>query len=757
MKSAAERHYELCKEIQAHAYRYYGLDDPTVSDAEYDALYRDLKALEAEHPELVTPDSPTQRVGVEPRSELKKFERPVAMFSLDNVYSAEDVREFDERVRKGLPDSATPRYVAEPKLDGASVEVVYALGPARGGATGERTARLSMVTTRGDGKTGEIVTENARTFRGLPLAFELAPELAKGLDRLTFRGEVVIYRKDLDALNADREKAGEEPYANPRNFAAGTLRMLDPRVVAARPLRLVLYQLVEGARLHATHAESLAWMSEAGLPTHRRQVLCASLDELQAAIADFDRARAGYPFETDGVVIKVDEYRQQDILGETAKFPRWATAYKFAAERAKTRVRAIDVQVGRTGALTPVATLDPVPLAGTVVSRASLHNFDHLAKLDVRVGDLVEIEKAGEIIPQVVAVVREERPADTHAPPAPTECPECQTKVARFGEEVALRCPNRRCPAVVRAALHYYARRFAMDIDDLGIVLIEQLVARGLVGDVADLYDLTPEQIRSLERMGDKSAANVIAAIAASRGRTFDRLLCALGIPQIGQVAAKQLAAEVPSLDEAIALGAAGVAEKASLIHGFGPAMIVALRGWLEDPANVALLEKLHAHGVSRPFVVERAAKTGPLVGISVCVTGVLTRKREAVHDDVRAAGGDVHDSVRAGTTLLVAGEKTGQAKLDAARKRGTKVIDEPTLARLLRGETSVAEVVGAAASEAGAGAGAAVSGAGVAAGGEPPKKARARRLKKGEQAALFEAPTADADRGEGGEDGEET
>jgi DNA ligase (NAD+) len=753
VKSAAERHHELCREIQAHAHRYYVLDDPTVSDAEYDALYRELRALEAKHPELVTPDSPTQRVGAEPRSELQKFERPIAMYSLDNVYSEGDVREFDERVRKGLPGSATPRYVAEPKLDGASVEVVYAIEP--GARHGKRTARLSMVTTRGDGKTGEIVTENARTFRGVPLTFELDEKLADGLDRLTFRGEVVIYRRDLDALNEGREKAGEEPYANPRNFASGTLRMLDPRVVATRPLRMVLYQLVEGARLHATHADTLWWMTSVGLPTHRREVLCASLDELLAAIADFDRARSGYPFETDGVVIKVDAYRQQDILGETAKFPRWATAYKFAAERAKTRVRAIDVQVGRTGALTPVATLDPVPLAGTTVSRASLHNFEQVSKLDVRVGDLVEIEKAGEIIPQVVSVVRDERPAHTHATPVPTHCPECQTKVVRFGEEVALRCPNRRCPAVVRAALHYYARRFAMDIDDLGIVLIEQLVNRGLAFDVADLYDLTAEQLASLERMGEKSAANVIASIAGSRARTFDRLLCALGIPQIGQVAAKQLAAEVPSLEAAIALGADGVAEKASHIHGFGDSMVQALRTWLADETNAALLAKLQAHGVSRPFVVERAAKSGPLVGVSVCVTGVLSRKREAVHDDVRAAGGDVHDSVRAGTTLLVAGEKVGQSKLDAARKRGTKVIDEETLGRLLRGEVTVAEVVGAGAraaagaeagSEAGAGS---ESGTGTGTGTEmagSPKKKRARAPKKGEQASLFDVPKGESD-----------
>jgi DNA ligase (NAD+) len=739
VKTPAERHAELCREIQAHAYRYYVLDDPSVSDAEYDALYRALAALESEHPELVSPDSPTQRVGSEPRSELPKYERPIPMFSLGNVYSEVDLREFDERVRKGLPERDVVQYVAEPKLDGASVEVVYEIDRA------QLAARLALVTTRGDGKIGEVVTHNARTFRGVPLRVSIRPEIAEKVDRLTFRGEVVIYREDFDALNAERERSGEAPFANPRNFASGTLRMLDPRVVASRPLRLVLYQFVEGPRLHASHADSIAWMTKLGLPTHRREVLCRSVDELLASISDFDRAREGYPFETDGVVVKVDEYRQQDVLGETAKEPRWAVAFKFAAERARTRVRAIHVQVGRTGALTPVVNVDPVPLAGTTVSRASLHNFDQVAKLDVRVGDLVEIEKAGEIIPQVVSVILAERPEGTNVLPVPTRCPECDTEVVRSGEEVALRCPNRRCPAVVGAALHYFARRFAMDIEDLGPKLIEQLVAKKLVSDVADLYDLTVERVASLERKAEKSAANVVAEIASSKARAFDRLLCALGIPQIGQVAAKQLAAEVPSLEEAIALGADGVAEKAAHIHGFGPAMVDALRAWLSDAPNRALLEKLRAHDVSRPFVVERAAKAGPLVGVSVCVTGVLSRKREAVHDDVRAAGGDVHDSVRAGTTLLVAGEKTGQSKLDAAKKRGTKVIDEPTLGKLLSGELAPAELLGAPIEKA--------APEPTEAPAKAEKKApRAKKPKKGEQAALFAA--GDADEGAPDDDG---
>jgi DNA ligase (NAD+) len=688
----AARHRELTRAIQAHSYRYYVLDDPTVSDAEYDKLYRALVELEAAHPELVHAASPTQRVGDQPRADLERYERPERMFSLDNAYSADELRKFDERVRRGLPDGETVAYVAEPKLDGASVEVTYLVDAK------QRTGTLSMVTTRGDGKVGEIVTDSVKTARGFPTVLDLDDDAAGKTERLTLRGEVVIHRADLDAVNVEREAEGEEPFANPRNAASGSLRMLDPRVVAKRRLRLSLYQLLEGPKLHASHAETLEWMAKVGLPTHRRQVVCQSIDEVLVTIDDLDKARASYPFETDGVVVKVDRYRQQSILGETAKFPRWAVAYKFAPERSKTRVISIEVQVGRTGALTPVVNLEPVQLAGTTVVRASLHNFDRVQTLDVRPGDIVEIEKAGEIIPQVMLVHHAARDAHFASPPTPvpTHCPSCGTPVVRAEGEVALRCPNRRCPEVVRATLHYFSRRTQMDIDHLGHSLIEQLVGdgeAGIVRDVADLYDLTVEQLVSLERMAEKSAKNVVDSIAASKKRPFDRLLAALGIPQIGQVAAKQLAAEVPSLDVALSLGPDGVASKADAIHGFGPAMVDAIRAWFSDEGNLALLRKLHERGVSTPFVGEKKATSGPLLGLTVCVTGVLSKKREEVHADIRAGGGEVHDSVRAGTTYLVAGEKTGASKLDAAKKRGTQVIDEATLYRLLRGEVTPADI----------------------------------------------------------------
>jgi DNA ligase (NAD+) len=543
MTAPTHRHEELVRALEAHNYRYYVLDDPSVTDADYDALMRELRALEAEHPSLVTPRSPTQRVSGEARAGATKVKHTVRMFSLDNAYSKDEMGEFVRRVTDGLSASATPMYCVEPKLDGASVEVVYEGG------------HLVQASTRGDGETGEEITQNVRTIRGVPSSIPHK-------ERVTLRGEVLIFRKDLTKYNAEREEAGLEPFANPRNAAAGAVRMLDPREVAQRPLRALFYQVVEGPKLHRAHSESLRWIAAQGLPSHRLEKIVTSVDDLRAAIDAIDAARESYPYETDGAVVKVDDYRQQDILGFTSKFPKWAIAYKFAAERARTVVREILVQVGRTGALTPVAVLDPVELGGTTVSRASLHNGDMIAQLDVRLGDAVFIQKAGEIIPQVMGVDvdagHEARPRYT----MPARCPVCDTPVAARlrdeadpdgGSEATVRCPNRACPAQVKGQIFYFARRFAMDVDHLGIALVEQLVDRGAVKDVADLYALTAEQVASLERMGDKSAKNVVVSIAASRERTLDRVLCGLGIPQIGQVAAKQLAEQAGTLQTMLA------------------------------------------------------------------------------------------------------------------------------------------------------------------------------------------------------------
>jgi DNA ligase (NAD+) len=674
--SPTERHAALVRELRAHDYRYYVLDDPQVTDAEYDARMRELKALEAEQPELSTADSPTRRVGGEARTDVVKVKRPQKMFSLDNAYSEEDVAEFVKRVRTGLPDRETPRFVVEPKLDGASIEVVYEGG------------KLVQASTRGDGETGEDITENLRTVRGVPATIEHLP-------RLTLRGEVVIYRQDLETLNVERAAQGLEPYANPRNAAAGAVRMLDPREVAKRPLRALFYQALEGPQIKPTHGETLTYLGELGLPTHRRHVVAKEEESgVMAEIHAIDAQRPHYPFETDGAVVKVDSYRQQDMLGATSKFPKWAIAYKFAAEQAETTVRAIVVQVGRTGVLTPVAELDPVELAGTTVSRATLHNEGMIAELDVRPLDKVIVQKAGEIIPQVMSVVKGPRHEESVPFTLPDACPECGTPVVR-GEAAAVRCPNRVCPAQVRGSVYYFARRFAMDVDHLGISLVEQLTKDGLVKDVADLYELTREQLLALERIGEKSADNLLASIAVSRGRTLDRLICGLGIPQIGQIAARQLAEVAVTLKTFLAWSedateTGGELARAAIdqIRGFGPKMADSVVLWLADPIHRELLAKLARLEVSVPQPLLAIATEGPLLGSFFCVTGVLSRKREDVHADIRAAGGQVQESVKKDTTYLVTGEKTGKSKLDQARKLGVRVIDEAQLGELLAGET---------------------------------------------------------------------
>lgn len=664
-RQAVERHNALVREIRAHDYRYYVLDDPVLSDREYDALYQELRELEREHPSLATADSPTRRVGGAPRTELRTAPHVERMMSLDNTYSEGELDEFLRRVRDGLPKRAEVRFCVEPKLDGASIELLY------------REGRFFQALTRGDGIVGEDVTENIRTIRSLPLTIdETAP--------LTLRGEIVIYRADLDRINEERVAMGEPPFANPRNAAAGSLRMLDPRTVAGRPLRAIVYGVVEGPRLAPSHSATLARLAELGLPTHRKERLCETRDELRTAVHDIDRARREYPYETDGAVVKVDSFEQQHILGATAKFPRWAIAYKFGAEQAATRLRDIVVQVGRTGALTPVAILDPVLLAGTTVSRASLHNIDIIAGLDVRIGDLVTIEKAGEIIPQVVSVDRGARTGDERPFAMPESCPVCGTTVERRKDEVALRCPNRRCPAIVKSAIVHFSRRFAMDIDQLGEALVDQLVERKLVRDVADLYDLRAPDVAALGRMGKKSAENVVQAIARSRERTLDRLLTGVGIEHVGQVAAAQLAEAAGSLSTLLSWSPEQAREIVGGIAGFGPIMAESVTAFLFDPEQRALLEKLRDRGVSRPQPVAQAAAEGPLSGASFCVTGVLSRKREDVHAAIRAAGGTVHDSVKKGTTYLVAGEKVGKSKLDAAKKHGTRVITEAELDGLI-------------------------------------------------------------------------
>jgi DNA ligase (NAD+) len=660
------QHEQLARELEKHLHAYHVLDAPTITDAEYDALFRRLLALEAAHPELVTQHSPSQRVGAQPREGFAKYKRPVRMYSLDNAYSEEELREFDQRVRNGLGHEEII-YVAEPKLDGASIEVIYEHG------------KLALASTRGDGETGEEVTANVRTIRSLPLRIAY-------LDKLTLRGEVVILREDLAQVNELRAARGEELWANPRNAASGSLRLIDPRLTAERPLRVFFYDVVEA--IAPTHAETLAALMGLGLPVHGRERICRGLDEVIAFTREFERARFDLRYDTDGVVLKLNDPHDRAQLGWTSRFPRWAIAYKFAAERKETQVLSIGVDLGRTGTLTPVAELSPIKLSGTTVARASLHNLDYIAGKDVRVGDTVSVEKAGEIIPQVIAVNVALRPEGTVPWTPPSECPVCKTGLKRVEGEAALRCPNAVCPGRLKAGVFYFTRRTGMDVDGLGRSLIEQLVDAGLLKNLADVFALGEHRtaILELERVGDKSVDNLLASIERARtGRSFDRLLTALGIPLVGSVAAKLVAERYGNLRAMLDRAPAEVEQELGEIQGIGPKIASSVAAFMADPDQRATLERLLALGVQAETArVERV--TGPLTGKSFCVTGTLSQPREAIHSAILARGGEVHSAVKKGTTYLIAGDKVGKAKLDAATKKGAEVIDENRLRELLEG-----------------------------------------------------------------------
>ncbi len=663
---AQTRHRELAEELRAHAHAYYVLDAPALTDAEYDRLFRELLELEAAHPALVTPESPTQRVGAEPAEGFEKVKRAVRMYSLDNVYDAEELREFDRRVREGLGPDAAPRYVAEPKIDGASIECRYEDG------------RLVQASTRGDGSVGEDVTSNLRTVMSLPLRIA---------DRrpLTVRGEVYIHGADLDAVNAQRATRGEALFANPRNAAAGSLRLLDPRMTAERPLRVAFYDLVED--YFPSHLAMLAHLAEQRLPTHRQERALDGVEAILAFIEEFDVLRHTLAYETDGIVLKVDALAQRRALGFTARFPRWATAWKYAAESKETVLRDILVDVGRTGALTPVAVLDPVQLSGTTVSRASLHNLDLIAERDVRVGDTVVVQKAGEIIPQVLRVVPERRPEGALPWAPPTHCPVCGTPVERAEGEAVLRCPNPACKGRLKAGLHYFTRRSAMDVDRIGPSLIEQLVEGEHVRDLADLFALESRTLLGLERVGEKTAEALAASLEdAKASRPLDRLLTGLGIPLVGSVGATLVAEHVGSLERLLGADPSVLEDELAEIHGIGAKMAASIVAFLQNATQRAMLEKMRALGV-RATQPRRETKEGPLTGSSFCVTGTFDRKRDVIHAQIEAAGGEVHKSVRKGTTYLLAGANVGKKKTEAAVKRGARVIDEAAFEALLRGE----------------------------------------------------------------------
>ena len=667
--SAAKEVERLRREIEAHNRRYYVDDAPTVSDAEYDALFRRLVELEAAHPELRDDNSPTQRVGAAPAAAFAPVTHGLPMLSLDNAMAADEFREFDARVRKLLRREAPVPYVVEPKLDGLAVEVVYVDG------------LLTVASTRGDGITGEDVTANVKTIASLPLRLHAPSKRAAPPARLEVRGEVIFPSAKFAALNAERVKAGEPPFANPRNAAAGSLRQIDPNVTKGRPLDLLFHSagLIEGASF-ASHWEFLAGLRAWGLRTSTLNQLVEGGEAVVAYHADVERQREALPYEVDGVVAKVNDLALQRRLGEVSRSPRWAIAFKFKAQQGETRVRNIIASVGRTGVLTPVAELEPVTVGGVTISNASLHNMDEVERKDVRIGDLVVIERAGDVIPYVVRVLTERRGGGERRFRMPRACPVCGSEVIREEGAAAFRCIGRQCPAQRREVIRHYASKHALNIDGLGEKLVAQLVDGGLVTDFADLYRLTVEQLTELERMGEKSATNLVREIQNTRAPDLDRLILGLGIPQVGERTAQVLAERFGTLE------ALEEADEEALtgVRDVGPETAREIRAFFQLDQNRETLKRL------RQFVTPRHAarrrRGGPLAGKSLVITGTLSAPRDEIVDRIEAAGGRVTGSISRKTDYLVAGEEAG-SKLDKARTLGVAVLDEAGLDALLQGE----------------------------------------------------------------------
>ncbi len=650
---------DLRNTLRRHEHLYYVLDQPEVSDAEYDALMNRLRDLETQHPELMTPDSPTQRVGGKPREGFVKVHHSAAMLSLDNALNEDELRAFDARVRDLLGDEPY-RYVAELKLDGLSMAGSY------------RKNGFVQAVTRGDGLVGEDVTENARTIRSLPLRTN------SKLDHFEVRGETVMLRRAFERLNQERDERGLSRFANPRNAAAGSLRVLDPSITASRRLEFYTYfLLVDGRPYCPSHWESLDALHKMGFKVNARRKLCASLDELLAFCKEWESKRDDLPYEIDGVVVKVDSIDQQIRLGYTAKAPRWAIAFKYAARQAVTTVENIDVQVGRTGALTPVARLTPVEVGGVTVSRATLHNEDEISRLGLQIGDAVVIERSGDVIPKVVRVHTQgsrRRPFQI-----PKHCPVCGGKVVREEGEAASRCINTNCPARLKESILHFASRGVMNIDGMGDALVEQLVDRGIVTSVADLYDLTVDRVADLDRMGTKSAANVVRNIERSKQNPLPRVINALGIRFVGERTAMFLAEEFGDLDK-IAAAQIDELQKAEEV---GPKVAESIYQFFREPRNQDLVERLRSAGLQFEYRVRRRPG-GPLAGLTFVLTGALAGiSREEARQRIEAAGGKVGAAVSKKTSFLVAGEEPG-SKLDKARELGVEVIDEKRLIDLL-------------------------------------------------------------------------
>ena len=673
---------ELRQLLQRAAHAYYVLDAPEMEDSVYDRLYRELLELEAAHPELITPDSPSQRVGGAPAEGFSSVEHRIGLLSLDNAFNPGDLEAWYGRLLKVLDrEPATPlEMVGELKIDGNALALSYEQG------------LLVQAATRGDGERGEQITANVRTIASVPLRLQLENPPAW----VEVRGEALIPDDTFAAINAERAARGEALFANPRNACAGTLRQLDPKVVAARRLDFFAYTLhlpQDTPQGPSSQWQSLQWLQAAGFKVNPNAELLPNLAAVQAFFSAWDTGRRALPYATDGVVVKLNDLRLQDAAGFTQKAPRWAIALKYAAEEAPSRLLRLACQVGRTGVVTPVAEFEPVPLAGTTVSRATLHNADRLAELDLHAGDTIVVRKAGEIIPEVVRVLGELRPAGATRLALPNLCPECGSELVREEGEAATRCVNSSCPAILRGALRHWVSKGGLDVDGLGAKLIEQLVEKGLVSSIADLYRLDGALLASLERMGAKSAENLVTALAASRAQPWHRQLYGLGIHHVGEVSAKALATAFPSAAELATAAATAAATPPSItaVFGIGAEIAQSLQQWFATPANRLLLEQLAGLGFSlaagpgeRAASAAAAGQQAPLAGQTFVLTGSLpSLSRSAAQALIEAAGGKVSGSVSKKTSYVVAGEEAG-SKLSKAEGLGVAVLDEAGLRALL-------------------------------------------------------------------------
>lgn len=666
-KSTEKQINSLRDEIRRHEDLYYLEENPEISDQEYDALLEKLRGLEEQHPELITPDSPTQRVGGRPAEGFPEFRHRRPMLSLDNSYNIDELRAFDARCQK-LAGGQPIDYVAELKIDGLSLAVHYEQGVFVRGVT------------RGDGFRGEDVTTNVRTIRSIPLKLKAGAK--RVADEIEVRGEAYLSRKVFEKINQEREEAGEPRFANPRNAAAGTLRQLDPAITSRRRIEMFAYDVLAGERkAFATHWEALDWLEQAGLRVNRHRALCKSIDEVIDFANRMEAKREDLDYEIDGLVVKVNSTAMQDEFGATGKAPRWAVAYKYAARQATTRVNDIVVSVGRTGALTPVAMLEPVALGGVTVSRSTLHNEDEIGRLGLKIGDWVLIERGGDVIPKVLKVIESKRTGKEKPFKMPTVCPVCGGRVSRPEGEAVSRCVAADCPAQLMGRLLHFASRRAMRIEGLGGALADQLIERKLVKDVADLYSLTLEDLVSLERMAKKSATNVLNQIEASKTRELSNLIYGLGIRHVGERTAGILAREFGSLDRL----AGATVEELDAVHEIGLTMAESIHDWFADPGNARLSERLHQAGVRTEM--ERAtqpAAAQTLAGKIFVLTGTLaTMTRDEAGGLIEARGGRVTSSVSKKTDFVLAGAEPG-SKLDKANQLGVKIIDEDEFKKML-------------------------------------------------------------------------